>query len=64
MWLLNGLIACCLAGCADVSCHPEFVINSWHSPSGMPAAKSGQLTVREHLSEIESVSFTTCNYND
>ena len=62
---LLSCIACLyLAGCANASCKPELVLNTWKPLDGMPSAESGQLTVRERLDYIESISFITCKYDD
>ena len=51
-------------GCASVSCGPDFIVNTWTLPSGVPPTENGQLTVRQKLAEVESISFITCNYDD
>lgn len=62
---LFSLIACLyIVGCANVSCKPELVINTWQPPDGMPSTENGQFTVRQRLDYIESISFITCNYDD
>jgi hypothetical protein len=58
-----ALLAVCASGCVNVSCRPDFVINTWTPPGGSPAA-DGQSTVRQKLAEVESISFITCDYDD
>jgi len=59
-----ALLAGIATGCTSVSCGPDFIVNTWTPPSGMPPTDAGQLTVRQKLAEVESISFITCNYDD
>jgi hypothetical protein len=61
---LSLIAALCLGGCAHVACKPELVLNTWKPIDGFPDTEHGQLTVRQRLDEIESISVITCRYDD
>lgn len=63
-WLAIALAALGIAGCANVSCRREFVINMWQPPEGLPHQEFRLFTSGRMFSEIESVSFLTCSYDD